>query len=278
MGRVAVIASHDAEIACADDDTIAVEGGADDAAVLTEEEPLPLLAEIQRTNFTHYAPLAAFPEIQRAGPAGELTHYVRPGIFVLDSVGATTTNLYLEVGEGPTTTLTDMPYQSLVETEATAVWRWDMENVSGIVIGDAWVAAQFGGVGQAMPYPAAPSRPVVQARWYPNPHEFKLYVARGDGVTPATLVTSAVLTAGYSWHRLVSTPGVSVEWYTGEPGDEQLVASITDPALLPDWPALYTPPVEGPRFGLSHFTGVGFGGAGGMGSWIGPITLTFTYP
>lgn len=239
---------------------------------LEEDLAMSFDSELARRNLVHYAPLVPFPEVRRLGSGP--VHYVRPGIFYLTTQPGAPANQYLEVGEtGGAGVGQDMPFNALQYYPAEVSWLWDVESEWGIPTDDAWCAVQWGTAAAAMPYPAAPARPIIQLRWRANPPSLVLYVARGDGVTPATAIVSNVgPAAGYRF-RIVSVPGVKAEAWA----EDELVARVTDPALLPDFLRLY-PTVETPglcRLGITLWTGPGFGGPAGMTSWMGPLNLTF---
>lgn len=218
-------------------------------------------------NTLTYSPLAAFPEIRRAG--ANISHYVRPGMFLIDSSATPTINQYLEVGENSPDTEQEMPFSALQTYPVEVTWIWDVESVSGFGTG-SWSAVQLGCAGVVMPYPAAPVRPIAQLRWTPENHSLSLYVARGDGSTPATSIAIAAPPYAGARFRLVSIPNVRVEAWL----DYEKVAELTTPALLPDWPRLYSGIPGMCRLGLSQWTGPGFlGTPSGLKSWIAPPTL-----
>jgi len=258
-------------------------GAAPHTVVLDEEMAMTLLGEIERQNLIHYPGTVPFPEIRRSSLNPLLRHVVFQGMHVLqndDSVvgtPATLRNEYLEVGEKATMSGQDLPGPiGLASHRTTVSWLWDMENTSGTASGDAWVGVQLGTANALMPYPSAPTGPIAQLRWYPSPHSIKLYVARGDGSTPGTLINTNAEPAASFRFRLVSTPGVSVEGYM----NGVKIAELTDPAKLPDFSRLSILAQAGqtvPRMAQSLWSGPGFGffDPPGLTSWMGPITVVF---
>lgn len=251
-----------------------------------DENVVRILGEVERTNFVQHVGDYPLPEIRRSSANPLLRQVVRSGMYVLtnddhmNGVPATTRNEYLEVGETTPQSGQEMPGPFTLATyPMTASWTWDMENTSegGIASIDAWAALQFGTARAAMPYPNAPAGPIAQLRWRPNPHSLVLYVARGDGVTPATsiaLPVGASPVAGFRF-RLVSVPGVAVAAYV----NGVKWGEVTDPALLPDFSTLGVGAGNNDcRLGLSLWTGPGFGFSNppGLTGWYGPISMTTT--